>query len=329
MSLENFKESLKNFCLELVWKHWTKLGISGRERADERVNTDPEALVLLTGFLGSKDLRLTDNVISWLATNESLIHKSRLKTILDIGHLPTLRGLSEVFQAAGKSDERSSWNTFKDYCSDKIQSLEDRREANKELFASKMTSRDYKTIKADLNNNRVILRKLFGTTVRAELLNFFLGGGSGNSRAIAEYTQLSQSTVYTTLNELEEIGLIKKQGRSRSTTYRIVENSFSLPRLQPEVYFDWANYFKSIIKAWKHLESLTEANSEYKVRSALNQFYQKFLANLSDWNSSFTDVSTSTSSSGTRINIVEKENPAEYLLTEIKRLPERSVEKNY
>ena len=120
MSLENFKEGLKDYFLELGWKQWTKLGISGRERADDWVNTDPEALVLLTGFLGSKDLRLTDNVISWLATNESLIHKSRLKTILDIGHVPTLLRLSEVFQAAGKGDERSSWNTFKDYCSDKI-----------------------------------------------------------------------------------------------------------------------------------------------------------------------------------------------------------------
>jgi len=325
MSLENFKEGLKDYFLELGWKQWTKLGISGRERADDWVNTDPEALVLLAGFLGSKDLRLTDNVISWLATNESLIHKSRLKTILDIGHVPTLLRLSEVFQAAGKGDERSSWNTFKDYSSDKIKALEDRRERNKELFASEMVSGDYKTVKADLGNNRVILRKLFGTTVRAELINFFFGRGSGSSRAIAEYLQLSQSTVYTTLNELEEIGLIKKQGRSRSTTYRIVENSFSLPRLQPEVYFDWANYFKSIIKAWKHVESLTEPDSEYKVRSALNQFYRKFLEDLSDWNSSFAKLTTPTSSRA-QTNIVEKKNPAEYLLNEITRLPGRAVE---
>lgn len=328
MSLENFKEGLKDDCLELGWKQWTKLGISGREKAEDWVNTDPEALILLTGFLGSKDLRLTDNVISWIATNESLIHKSRLKTILDIGHVPTLRALREVFQVAGKGDKRSSWNTFKDYCSDKIKPLEDGRESNRQLFASEMVSGDYKTVKADLNNNRVVLRKLFGTTVRAELLNFFLGGGAGSSRAIAEYLQLSQSTVYTTLNELEEIGLIKKQGRSRSTTYRIVEGFFSLQRVQSEVYFDWANYFKSIIKAWKHLESLAEPDSEYKVRSALNQFYRKFLEDLSDWNSSFTDISTSTGSRA-QINIVEKKNPAEYLLDEIKRLPERAVEKKY
>lgn len=329
MSLKNFRESLKDFCLELGWQHWTKLGISGRERADEWVNTDPEALILLTGFLGAKDLRLTDNVISWLATNKSLIHRFRLKTIMDVKHIPTLRALHKIFQAAGKGDERSSWSTLEDYCMDKIKSGEDRRGGNKELSPSKMASKDHKSIKVDLNNNRVVLRKLFGTTVRAELLNFFLGGGSGSSRAIAEYLQLSQSTVHTTLSKLEEIGLIKKQGRSRSTTYRIVEDFFSFQRVQPEVYFDWANYFGSLIKAWKHLESLTEADSEYKARSALNQFYRKFLENLSDWNLSFTDVSTSTSSSGTRINIVEKENPAEYLLTEIKRLPGRAAKEKY
>ncbi|MEF8726596.1 MAG: winged helix-turn-helix domain-containing protein, partial [Candidatus Bipolaricaulota bacterium] len=165
-------------------------------------------------------------------------------------------------------------------------------------------------------------RTLFGTTVRAELFNFFFGGGFGNSKSIAEYTQLSQSTVHTILNELVTIGLIDKRGRSRSTSYEIVKGDFTLEGLRPEVYFDWANYIKSIIKAWKRLESLSKPDSEYKTRSALRQFAFSFRDNLSDWNAKFVDNSVLKKIQAK--DLMEKEEPAEDVLAFIKQLPKQA-----
>lgn len=317
-SLETFREELLDFCVQIGWRHWTKLGVPGRKRADEWINADPEALVLLIGFLGNRDLRLLYNVIGWLLTNQHLVHKSRLKTVIDLDYGETVVNLGKIFRQANKAAGNAYWDSLKEYCL-RLQGLE-KEHGSVEGSSSPVDlgTSDYKTVKADRENNRIVLRVLFGTTVRAELFNFFFGGGSGNSRSIAQYTQLSQSTVHTILNELVKIELIEKRGRSRSTSYEMVQGRFSLEGLRPEVYFDWANYFRSIIRAWDHLETLSEPDSEYKTRSALRQFYKVFSDNLSDWNARF--VASSDLESARVQDFMEKEAPEKYVLEFIKRL---------
>jgi len=319
-SLEAFKEELLDFFTELGWKHWTKLGVSGRERAGNQVNVDPEALILLTGFLGERDLRLIHNVTGWLVTNQQLVNKARLKKIIDVDHDRTVANLGKIFHYASGTTDNSYWETVEEYCAKLGGFINEERfteEGDKSLVD--LQARDYKTVKADRKNNRMIFRTLFGTTVRAELFNFFFGGGSGNSRSIAQYTQLSQSTVHTILNELVEIGLIDKRGRSRSTSYEMLKGHFSLEGLRPEIYFDWANYVQSTIKAWERLETLSKPDSEYKTRSALRQFALAFSDNLSDWNAKFGDMTVSRGIQAE--DFMEKEEAAEDLLTFVKQLP--------
>lgn len=318
-----FKEELLEFCTQLSWEHWTKLGIPGRVRAGEKVNVDPEALILLLGFLGERDLRLVNNVVNWLATNARLIHKSRLKTIIEVGHPETMANLSEIFRKAGAADNGNVWKSLANYCSE-VGSPKNVAVNPIDSSLEPGTS-DYKQIEVDRGSNRMLLRTLFGTSVRSELLNFFFGGGSGSSRSIAEYTQLSQSTVYTTLREFLEIGLVDKHGRTRNTSYHFVEGSISFDALHSEAYFDWANYTRSIIKAWNRLESLTEAETEYKTRSALRKFYGSFEENLSDWNASFVDDST-TEKFGSEV-LMEKDEPGDRLLNYVERIPNRAHEK--
>jgi len=322
-SLEAFKDELLDFFTQLDWKHWTKLGVSGRERAGNQVNVDPEALILLTGFLGERDLRLIHNAAGWLVTNPHLVHKARLKKIIDVDHDRTVANLGKIFHYTSGATDNSYWGTMEDYCA-KLRCFRN-EEGFKEGDKSSvdLQARDYKVVKADRENNRMILRTLFGTTVRAELFNFFFGGGSGNSKSIAEYTQLSQSTVHTILNELVTIGLIDKRGRSRSTSYEIVKGDFNLERLRPEIYFDWANYVKSIVKAWNQLETLSKPDSEYKTRSALRQFAFSFRDNLSDWNAKLVDNSVSKSIQAK--DFMEKEEAAEDLSALVKQLPTRAA----
>ena len=229
-SLKNFKDKLFQFCLELAWKHWTKLGISGRERAAEKVNPDPEALILLIGFLGNKDLRLLENVVTWLVTNESLLHKPRLKTVLNVDDLTTLKVLSRIFKRTKELGRKSKWDSLEEYCTKRADGMKGATgRADLNLSQANDISRD---VRADIGNNRLLFRKLFGTNTRAELLNFFFCGGSGSSKGIAEYLQLSQSTVHKTLGELVDIGLLTQKGRSRNTSYRMVEGYLSLEGAQ-------------------------------------------------------------------------------------------------
>lgn len=324
-SLKTFRDKFLDFCLEIGWKHWAKLGVSGRETADKRVNVDPEALILLTGFLGDRDLRLIDNVAGWLVTNESLVYKTRLKTIIDLGYPKILASLGSMFERANERSDGSSWISLEEYCLERINKSEKLEKTLKQDFLAFEEISSAKSVNVNFRNNRILLRKLFGTSTRAELLNFFIGGGSGSSKGIAEYLHLSQSTVHTTLKSFMEIGLVKRQGRSRNTSYRFIEDYFSLEGLQPEVFFGWGNYFRSLILAWKQIESLSRADSEYKVRSALNRFYLTFLENLSVWNESFSKAPTP-ESQRTRY-LLEVEDPVGYLLNAIRSLPSRAAEK--
>ncbi|MFP3953213.1 MAG: hypothetical protein ACLFVS_03690 [Candidatus Acetothermia bacterium] len=119
------------------------------------------------------------------------------------------------------------------------------------------------------------------------------------------------------------IGLIDKQGRSRSTSYEIVKDRFNLEGLRPEVYFDWANYIQSVIKGWERLEALSKADSDYKNRSALGQFSLAFRDNLSDWNAKF--VNNSVLKRIPAKGFMEKEEPAEDFLAFVKQLPKQAV----
>jgi len=322
-SLEAFKEELLDYCTQLGWKHWTKLGVSGRERAGDQVDVDPEALILLTGFLGERDLRLIHNAAGWLVTNQHLVHKARLKKIVDVDHDKAVANLGKIFHHTSGATENSYWETMEDYCA-KLRGLKKEEGFKVEDKSSvDLQAREYKTVKADRENNRMIFRTLFGTTVRAELFNFFFGGGSGNSKSISKYTQLSQSTVHTILNELVTIDLIDKRGRSRSTSYEIVKDNFTLEGLRPEVYFDWANYIKSIIKAWERLETLSKPDSEYKTRSTLRQFAFSFSDNLSGWNAKFVDNSVLKKIQAK--DLMEKEEPAKDVLAFIKQLPKQAA----
>lgn len=320
-SLEEFKEELLDYFSQLGWEHWAKLGVSSRKRADGWINADPEALILLTGFLGGRDRRLVHNVIGWLLANQQLVHKSRLKKILKVDHDKTVANLGKIFHRTNGTANNSGWETMERYCWQQT-GLKKEKEYRS---SGAPQAGEYKTPKADRKNNRIVFRALFGTTVRAELFNFFFGGGSGSSRSIAEYIQSSQSTVYTILDELVKIGLVEKRGRSRNTYFELVQGNLTLEGLLPEVYFDWANYFKSIIKAWGRLETLSKPDSEYKIRSALRQFHRLFVDNLSDWNAQFVVGSVLR---GVRSqDLMEKEEPAQDLLAFIKRLPKGTRDK--
>ena len=63
MSLEEFRTGFRDRAIELLWRQWTSLGVSGYGVPWRGGAVDPEALLLLTCRLGRYDARLFDAMI--------------------------------------------------------------------------------------------------------------------------------------------------------------------------------------------------------------------------------------------------------------------------
>lgn len=75
------REQLVGELLDLLWRHWTTLGVAGIEGAGSTA-IDLEALLLLTAQLAPEDPRLRDEALDWCASWHRFIAKPRLKQLV-------------------------------------------------------------------------------------------------------------------------------------------------------------------------------------------------------------------------------------------------------
>ena len=82
MKAAAFRDEVLDALRELAWDQWSQLGVSAAapQRREERA-ADPEALLLFTFEIGRTDPRLFDEVLDWLALNESLVSVHRLRNL--------------------------------------------------------------------------------------------------------------------------------------------------------------------------------------------------------------------------------------------------------
>ncbi len=80
--LTNFRSTCLEAVLDLLWRQWCSLGVSGHARTAEPGRLiDLEALVLATTSLGRHEPRLFDEAFDWLGSYGWLIHFQRLANL--------------------------------------------------------------------------------------------------------------------------------------------------------------------------------------------------------------------------------------------------------
>lgn len=83
MSATEYKETLLDAILGLLWRQWSSLGVLGYEqplRNDSFV--DPEALLIASAGFARYDQRLYDLIADWLLKYGRLVNPTRLKALL-------------------------------------------------------------------------------------------------------------------------------------------------------------------------------------------------------------------------------------------------------
>jgi hypothetical protein len=102
ISLNEFKKNILDTILDLLWRQWTAIGVSGYGNAEESKVVDPEALLLLTLTVARYDARLFDEVLDWLEVNGDYLNVQRLQNLVKQFDFQAKAELSAVAELLGQ-----------------------------------------------------------------------------------------------------------------------------------------------------------------------------------------------------------------------------------
>ena len=231
-SPDNFRRSLRESFLELLWRQWRTLGVASHGSESARP-IDLEALILATAMVVGQDVRLWDSALLWLSRNREWVNWARLKRMAG----PFTRPDEWLKQPLIVDDVWKQAGAVLD------PALKDRQAAENDRRAARLLSppRLRKPLLLQL-----FLRGVFGVNARAELILFLLAAGEGNSNQIARETQYDQKNVYVILERWAEAGFVGREKRGKQNLYSLKPGITSfLPSEIDLKFWRWEPLFRT------------------------------------------------------------------------------------
>jgi len=243
-SFQHSLSQLNQRMVDLLWHHWSSVGVAGYARPDDPRIIDPEALMLATTRYGRYDSRLMDESIDWLMKFGNRISVQRLqglhKNWPGVADTRVLTAISEVL--VGNVAHRK-WRVLIEEANptskpDALFTSIDGKPAMKPkkidpVFAKHGLVRGplefrgmSQTPDSESPQNLIFtLRALLGVNARAEIMGWLLTHESGHPAAIARSTGYFSKSIQQILNEMKESGQVSSIRIGR-------EKHFSIPHRQ-------------------------------------------------------------------------------------------------
>lgn len=269
MWLDDFREAFIAATLDLLWQHWTTLGVLGGGAEAHAWLLDPEALIAGTMRFGRYDPRLFDAVLDWLTVNGNWISSTRLQRMQKKMLLEDQRVLSAVAGVLIETVGSVKWKGLRS------------REVTEEDSGSPVPlflRRDDMPLPRGRHEDQVFrgfgfvrppwqrrelatpasarkpealrirLRGLFGITSRSEILLFLLTHPRAHPSLVARQVHYAQPPVAKAMAELATSGLIAERRIGREREYGLDTPAWlrflsldEIPR-----WANWALVFRSL-----------------------------------------------------------------------------------
>jgi hypothetical protein len=245
-SLLNSNDDLRRSIVDLLWRQWSALGVSGQVAHGGNAVIDPEALVLMSTVFARHDVRLFDEVADWLQQNGTWINVLRL-TRLQLEHE---LGDATVLGALAEHMTRGSSHTKWKVLAKRPPRVDKPAPLFQHLIAPNRTDEIFHNwgwIRPPMEPRGLSrpprpnqpasfllkLRALFGRQSRAEVFTWLLTHESGHPAQIARETAYFRGSVQNVLSELELSGHVfaTREGR---------EKHFVAPREQWRFLLTWS-----------------------------------------------------------------------------------------
>jgi DNA-binding transcriptional ArsR family regulator len=286
-SLIDFRAEFRDRLLDVLWRQWNTLGVSGHGTAWEAAPIDPEALLLVSCTVARHDARLFDAVLEWMRINGRYVNVQRVNRMFAGGLLAGQAVFRAVAAATKTSVHESKWGRSArtaERPGTKPVPLFYMRDGNPlpvvhakdPLFAGHGLLRDRfeprgvaQPARTEPAANLILrLRALLGVNARCEILAFLLLNERGSPRAVARDCCYFPATVSKALSEMGASGYVVSRVEGRHRYYKLVPDAWR-ELLVGDVRLSWvvwARLFSALEQLWILLWQ-----AEFRERSPLSQ----------------------------------------------------------
>ncbi len=304
MSLTDSRLKILDTLLDLIWSHWTTMGVSGNAPVTKNWILDPEALILFTCRIGRYDPRVFDAMLEWLGVNQRFVNVQRLKTLNKQQGLSGGILLAAIAHLLMKPASRSKWSRLADRLlaeegqQESLFLLKDGRshprpsEMDPAFEKAGFSRQKYRSrhatvsFRPDCPANLILkLRALFGTNARCEIIAYLASHPDGNPTEIAAAVGYSQKAIHNAVTDMYQSGTLSRRVKGRETLYSLKPDDWTclLPLGQPMArWMDWRAAYSFLYSVWNLLDSPVPGNqSEDAVSSELRLLIARTLPGLS------------------------------------------------
>ncbi len=246
--------------LNLAWRHWTALGVSGwRLESQSTVSADstavdPEALIHITASLAEREPRLRDEATDWCIAYGRYVSKVRLKNQLRLDIADT-----QAFHSFAATVNRHAHLGWPD------DGAQPRR--------FEPTGRSQLVVRGSSEALRMRARLIFGVSARAELLVLLATEQHWSSSAseLAERVNYGRRNVVEALDALARTGLVREMDAPGGRRYALADPVALRAVLgrPPERFLDWGRAFKACWIALQTLRNFAGAATTVQIVEAV------------------------------------------------------------
>jgi hypothetical protein len=273
--LTDFRQEFGERLIDLLWRQWTALGVSGHVKPWSGAVIDPDALLLFSCAVARHDARLFDTVLAWLRDNGRFISVQRIKRMVKEEVFSGESVLGAMAAVTTTSVQQAKWAKMAGtvevergdreplfYLADgtplPLVREPDQRFAEHGFLRDRYEGTDETlSFRPEPPCNLLLrLRALLGVNARCEILQFLLLNGRGSPRAMARDCYYFPATISKALAEMNRSGFLVSRTEGRRHFYRLV------PETWKGLFFDdvpmpgwivWARMFSALEQVWLFL----------------------------------------------------------------------------
>jgi len=255
ISLSEFKKTVLERLLGLLWRQWSAIGVSGYSDSVETKVIDPEALLLLTLTVARYDARLFDEVLEWLAVNGNFLNIQRLQNLIKQFDYQAKAELGAVAEMLGaKTSVALKWRNLAKFSREEAEPLFSMPDGRPMPLPSECDEifRRHGLLRPPLQRRGLAqpfpregmpplllrLRALFGVNLRCEVLCLLGAVDQIHPSLLARLIGQNARATQNALAEMVRSGVVQVRSDAREKYYALAPQTLD-PLLRPHGFTPW------------------------------------------------------------------------------------------